>query len=396
MDPQNKNSKSALPGLNGGAIVNGKTVDNLANGTVTATESSSVTKFTEVRTLESTTQSLGLALTEIPWMRFKVVAESDIALLASDIRFKAFIQSVTETTVADLTEEITNEFTAALQQVVVNTNKSIATRLSTVAEKVIAQITALTTTGAGATGFQTLGFDANLGCGPGLGVGSTVAPPDLVKAEWIWTKEVVAANGNLPGMARPFLKVLSTTSLVNRLTIDIVCDNFYTLYVNGKLVGSGTDWTVAQRYTVLFEHTKEVVVAVYAVQESVGPQPVGLLSAGVVWDSQDKAPEGTRFTTNTSWKTFANDNFDRGFFQRDFNAGSWEDSASQGIYAKTQPWQGKVTLPTTESPSGPALKGIKSAPGQPRIPDAPDAPPAAVIISNEGNKLPTNKAQLKI
>jgi hypothetical protein len=192
-------------------------------------------------------------------------------------------------------------------------------------------------------------------------------------------------------MARPFRKVVSTTSPVNCLTIDITCDNFYTLYVNGKLVGSGGNWTIAQRYTVQFEDTKDVVVAVYAVQEPVGVQPVGLLCAGVVWNSQERAPAGTVFTTNASWKTFPKDSFDRAFFQRDFNTGNWEDSVSQGTYPTAQPWLGNVTLPTTDSPNGPGLKGIKSGPGQPQIQDAPDAPPAGVIMSNKENKVPAAK-----
>jgi hypothetical protein len=42
---------------------------------------------------------------------------------------------------------------------------------------------------------------------------AAVAPPDLTKANWIWTKEVIGApNGILPGAARPFRKVIKTSA----------------------------------------------------------------------------------------------------------------------------------------------------------------------------------------
>ena len=42
-------------------------------------------------------------------------------------------------------------------------------------------------------------------------------------------------------------------------------DNYYTLYVNGKLVASGDNWTIAKKYTVEFEQTTKVVITVYAI-----------------------------------------------------------------------------------------------------------------------------------
>jgi len=209
---------------------------------------------------------------------------------------------------------------------------------------------------------------------------ATVPPPDLTKANWIWTKEVIGKpNGVLPGAARPFRKGIKTKCPVNRVMIDITCDNYYTLYVNGKLVGSGDNWTIAQRYTVEFEQTTEVVIAVYAVQDPIYTQQVGLLSAGVVWNSQAKEPVGTTFITDESWKTFSSDNFDRNFIQSNFNDGGWEQAYSEGPYPTTAPWAGRVVMPTKGSPNGPGLKNIKSAPGQPIIPDAPAADPAKVI-----------------
>jgi len=78
-----------------------------------------------------------------------------------------------------------------------------------------------------------------------------VAPPNLAQANWIWTQEI-AQNSTPSGEARPFRKVIKTKCPVNRVTVDITCDNYYSLYVNGKFVGTSqkSGWIAAQRYTV--------------------------------------------------------------------------------------------------------------------------------------------------
>ncbi|KAF8961825.1 hypothetical protein BDZ97DRAFT_1827333 [Flammula alnicola] len=219
---------------------------------------------------------------------------------------------------------------------------------------------------------------------------ATASPPDLTKGFWIWTKEVVAGGGVVPGCARPFRKVVPGVDCpVNRLTIDITCDNMYTLYVNGKLVGSGIEFTTPQRYTVKFEDTNKVVVAVYAVQDPVSLAQVGLICSGVVWNSQEKSPKETPFITDGTWKTFEGDNFDRNFIKEDFNDQSWKDAVVEGPYL-TGPWAGKVA-PPTETDQNPGLKNIR--PGAiPKVPDAPDAKPADVITSNAAKLASANNA----
>jgi hypothetical protein len=228
---------------------------------------------------------------------------------------------------------------------------------------------------------------------------ATVAPPDITKANWIWTKEVIA-NPTPPGQARPFRKVIKTKCPVNRTTVDITCDNYYTLYVNGKLVGSSSiaskSWYVAQRWTVEFEETTEVVIAVYAVQDQVGMLQVGLLAAGVVWHSQTNPSVPTSFITDDSWKTFSGDDFDRHFYKEKFSDEGWENAHVEGPYMTTPPWAGGVTLPTkTEAQNGPAWTNPYK--GQPNtgnpVPDAPDAPPAKLVTSDsESSKAPSDKA----
>ena len=217
-----------------------------------------------------------------------------------------------------------------------------------------------------------------------------VAPPDLSKANWIWTQEITT-NPTPKGEARPFRKVIKTKCPVNHVTVDITCDNFYTLYVNGKLVGSGINFMIAQRYTVEFDQTTEVVIAVYAVQDPVTQAQVGLLCAGVVWHSQTRPPVRTLFITDETWKTVSGNGFESDFYKQRFVDGGWENAKSEGPYMTTPPWAGRVIMPTkSETQNGPAWKN--TIPGNP-IRNAPDAKLATLVASesDENSWAPTEK-----
>ena len=65
----------------------------------------------------------------------------------------------------------------------------------------------------------------------------------------------------IPTAFRKTYKV-SGGSLVRSGTIIIDTDNGYTLYVNGKEVGSGDDWHQARRWTFALEPTDDIVIAI--------------------------------------------------------------------------------------------------------------------------------------
>ncbi|KAJ7816023.1 hypothetical protein B0H13DRAFT_2380635 [Mycena leptocephala] len=87
---------------------------------------------------------------------------------------------------------------------------------------------------------------------PGDAVVTLSCPPcppaiALYYAGWIWT-DVVPSSGKVPAGS-----------------ILITADDDYTLYINGVPIGSGSNWQVAQHYTVNFgAGTTEVVFAVLA------------------------------------------------------------------------------------------------------------------------------------
>ncbi|KAJ7816031.1 hypothetical protein B0H13DRAFT_2380641 [Mycena leptocephala] len=101
---------------------------------------------------------------------------------------------------------------------------------------------------------------------PGDAVVTLSCPPcppaiALYYAGWIWT-DVVPSSGKVPAGS-----------------ILITADDDYTLYINGVPIGSGSNWQVAQHYTVNFgAGTTEVVFAVLATNVA----PSAATTAGLI------------------------------------------------------------------------------------------------------------------
>ena len=193
--------------------------------------------------------------------------------------------------------------------------------------------------------------------------------PDITKANWIWSKDV-AVHSTPDRSVRAFRKTITLKCAVNYATIDITGDNFYSLYVNGRIVGSGKEWNKPDRYTVHFAETTKVVIAVYAAQDTVSRGPVGLLAAGKVWHSQEEKPHATDFVTDDSWRSLSTDKFSPLFIQTDFDDHSWEKTHVQVAYG-----QGAWTHMSPVQPGRLVRKRLTSIKG---VPDAPKAGEADV------------------
>ncbi|KAF9462020.1 hypothetical protein BDZ94DRAFT_1298824 [Collybia nuda] len=188
---------------------------------------------------------------------------------------------------------------------------------------------------------------------PNDGVG-----PSLPSANWIWTNEV--DGGNAPVGERAFRRVirLPRGNLVGSAIIILAVDNEFTLYVNGLVVGSGTDYRVAQRYEVVFPPTSTVVIAVF-VRNTGGP--AGFISAVELVSSGCSA---NRFlVTDGSWRYSTS--IPVGFPNLGYDDRAWELASIEGKYG-IAPW-GQTPIPTRNSP--------QSAP----LPGAPPAFPANVV-----------------
>ncbi|KAJ7491236.1 lectin [Mycena latifolia] len=216
-------------------------------------------------------------------------------------------------------------------------------------------------------GYQQLSFDDNswtpavtegaYGIGP-WGQIPVPSPPPVFSlttaANWIWTNDVV--DGAAPPAARAFRRTYTppTGQTAASAKIIIIADDEYSLYINGVLVGSGADFSVAQTYTVNLSPAPSLVFAVYAVNGGDGNNPAGLLAA-IQITLTDSCTSGLTFVTDGSWKS--NTGTPAGFQLPGFDDSSWPAATVEGPYGMA-PW-GNVTIasssgPTTALPGAPA------------------------------------------
>jgi hypothetical protein len=319
---------------------------------------------------------MGEALSQVPWMKFRVVAEPNMDIFASDIRLRTFIREVTELTVSIVTEQCNQEMKALVAELVTSMSKSMTGRVSILQETIIEQIAALRLAST-MTGHNSLNIIEDQFCvgpiHPSKPAPSHVPSDhhlDISKANWIWTEEVTYKKRGQPYFTRPFRKVIKSEGNVDRLTITIACENRYTLYVNGRIVGSGEDRSTPDRYTVEFAATKRVVMAVYA-SDDTGGTAIGLLACGKVWNGHDEHAKEITFVSDKSWKTHPG-NFDKTFVQADFKDSAWDHAYVVASYGGAT-WSSDMK----EAQKGKMVH--KRWSGRLNISDAPDAPPAKVI-----------------
>ncbi|KAJ3769476.1 hypothetical protein FB446DRAFT_217203 [Lentinula raphanica] len=238
---------------------------------------------------------------------------------------------------------------------------------------IVSDTTWRTSTGGLPSGFQDLTFDDSTWApavtegGNGVAPWGNVAlagsdPLSFTPARWIWTNEA-AVSGNYPPGARAFRYSLTLPAgqTSGTVTVIIDTDNEYSLYINGAFVGTGTDFTVAQKYVVENVQGPEIVFAVYAVNTATAPNPAGLLAAIEV-TSQDgyctQCISTSSAVTYTAWKAFPSAAIPAGFEQPGFDDSDWPNAVDEGGYG-VAPW-GNVPVPTTVTTGGNPLPG---APG---------------------------------
>ncbi|KAJ7764417.1 hypothetical protein B0H16DRAFT_1414014 [Mycena metata] len=173
-------------------------------------------------------------------------------------------------------------------------------------------------------------------------------PPVLtfVETDWVWT-DVVPASGTLPAGSRAFRRTFTPApnQFPASATILISADNEYTLYVNGVTIGSGSNFKVAQRYTVNFATApSEVVLAVLVTNTAAST--AGLLVAmevNMVPSGRTSCTAGAFMLTDTLWKSTKGPIPD-GFEQPGFDDSAWPAVAAEAVYPAA-PW-GTVTIAT--------------------------------------------------
>ncbi|KAH7869771.1 uncharacterized protein C8R40DRAFT_1073741 [Lentinula edodes] len=233
---------------------------------------------------------------------------------------------------------------------------------------IVSDTTWRTSEGGLPSGFQDLSFDDSTWApavtegGNGVAPWGTVAlagidPISFDTAQWIWTNE--ASIGLYPPGARAFryTSILPGGQSSGSATIIIDTDNEYSLYVNGVFVGTGTDFTTAQKYTVENVQGPQVVFAVYAENTNTVPNPAGLLAA-IQLNSQDgycaDCVSTSSIVTSVAWKAFPGA-VPSGFEQQGFDDSSWPAAVEEGANG-VEPW-GTIAVPTAVTTGGSPLPG---------------------------------------
>ena len=138
-----------------------------------------------------------------------------------------------------------------------------------------------------------------------------IAPPGtgtprrapLLDARWIWANADFGRAA--PGEKSEFIKTFEVPENValNDASISVAADNVYELYVNGKRLGSGSNFRAPDVYALAdVLKSGENVLRIVVVNEGERPNPAGLLAA---LDFGDSASNLAPILTDATWTTNA-------------------------------------------------------------------------------------------
>ncbi|KAK0202315.1 lectin [Desarmillaria ectypa] len=169
--------------------------------------------------------------------------------------------------------------------------------------------------------------------------GTIALPPalDLTQSNWIWTNETPNAAVTAPVGNRAFRKTIQSPYGKGAVCAKIVLttDNGYTVYANGQSLGSGSDYTTAQAYSVPQLNPDENVFAVNGVNTG---GPAGVIGTILVAYTDSTS---VSYITDNTWKSFVG--VPSGFELPATNDDSWDDATISGKYG-VSPW-GAITVP---------------------------------------------------
>ncbi|KAF5346573.1 hypothetical protein D9758_013477 [Tetrapyrgos nigripes] len=190
----------------------------------------------------------------------------------------------------------------------------------------------------------------------------------IARANWIWTDELPAAAGAVPVGARAFRRVITLPpgQIAQSAQILIAADNEYSIYINGRFVGTGNGFHAAHRFTVtnIPDANGQVVVAVYGVNgptatSPTAPNPASLLASVQVtsinpdYGCLKNCSSVSSIVTDGQWK--ANHGTPSGFEKPGFDDSTWTNAVIEGGIGMA-PWA-PVTADTTDSAPGTPLPG---------------------------------------
>ncbi len=157
------------------------------------------------------------------------------------------------------------------------------------------------------------------------------------KAKWVWYDEGDPVT-EAPAEARFFLRSFDVADKpIKKATLTITCDNKYTVYLNGKMVGDGSDWQRAQGYDVKDKLAKGANVL--AVQGTNEDGPAGLIAALKI-EFEQGDPQVV--ATDKDWK--AHNKEVKDWEKPGFDAKDFKPVKVMGDFGM-DPWGTQVELP---------------------------------------------------
>ncbi|KAF5374286.1 hypothetical protein D9758_004541 [Tetrapyrgos nigripes] len=193
-----------------------------------------------------------------------------------------------------------------------------------------------------------------------LVVGNTVT---FASSQFIWTNELPGPGQDVPAGPRAFRRTITLSPSTVSVSAEILLtvDNEFSLYVNGRFIGSGTDWEVASRFAVNDIQGPNVEVAIFAVNTLPGPAGV-LASIKLVEQQILGCPTAVNVVSDSQWKAFSGTP-PVGFQVAGFDDSRWPPAVAEGN-VNSSPWTNGVTIPTGTTPAGTPITGAPGGPAR--------------------------------
>ena len=156
---------------------------------------------------------------------------------------------------------------------------------------------------------------------------------DAGEPQWIWSAD--QPKDQVPAGVWYFRKVFDLAN-AEQSQVQITCDDHYDLFVNGRLVGSGSEWKKLQTYNIQrFVQAGTNAIAVRA--ENKTPGSAGLIVRVIV---KSKGSTDVSHSTDGTWKTSSQETV--GWEKLNFDDSAWNFAQSYGEFGQATPWTNQV------------------------------------------------------
>jgi putative heme-binding domain-containing protein len=172
-------------------------------------------------------------------------------------------------------------------------------------------------------------------------------PTKGIERYWIWSPGATLSSA--PDGSQFFRRAFDVKGSVKDASLEITCDNHFTVWINGKLVGNGDTWQQMQRFDV----AKTLIAGknIIAVEgRNDGTSPAGLLATLTFTDDDGRKS----ISTDKTWKTTESVSGDK-WKAVDFDDAKWEAAKQLAPFGQG-PWGS--TLNGGGSARQPAKRGF--------------------------------------